>query len=33
MRRNIVPAIAGSLADAHNATLPPPDADIDEVLR
>ena len=33
MRRNIVPAIAGSLADAHNATLPPPDADIDEALR
>jgi hypothetical protein len=33
MRRNIVPAIASSLADAHNATLPPPDADIDEALR
>jgi hypothetical protein len=33
MRRNIVPAIAGSLADTHNATLPPPDADIDEALR
>ena len=32
-RRNIVPAIVGSLADAHNATLPPPDADIDEALR
>ena len=33
MRRNIVSAIAGSLAGAHNATLPPPDAYIDEVLR
>ena len=26
----IVPVIAGSLADAHNATLPPADADIDD---
>jgi hypothetical protein len=33
MGRNIVPDIAGSLTDAHNATLPPPDADIDEALR
>jgi hypothetical protein len=33
MRRNIVSAIAGSLAGAHNATLPPPDAYIDEALR
>lgn len=33
MRRNIVPAIVGSLADAHNAPLPPPDADTDEALR
>jgi len=33
MWRNIVPAIAGSLADVHNTNLPPPDADIDEALR
>jgi hypothetical protein len=33
MRRNIVPAIAGSLADVHNSNLPPPDADIDEALK
>jgi hypothetical protein len=33
MRRNVVPAIAGSLADVHNSALPPPDADIDEALR
>ena len=33
MGRNIVSDVACSLADAHNATLPPPDADIDEALR
>jgi hypothetical protein len=33
MRRNIVPAIAGSLADVHNSNLPPPNADIDDALR
>lgn len=33
MRRNIVPAIAGSLADAHEAQYPPPGAHIDEALK
>jgi hypothetical protein len=33
MRRNIVPAIAGSLVDVHNSNLPPPDVDINEALR
>ncbi|KAH9972913.1 hypothetical protein BJV74DRAFT_864652 [Russula compacta] len=33
MRRNIVPAMAGSLADAHSAQHPPPDARIDDALR
>jgi hypothetical protein len=33
MRRTIVPAVAGSLADVHNSNLPPPDADINDALR
>jgi len=33
MRGNIIPAIAGSLADVHNSTHPPPDTDIDDALR
>ncbi|KAH9961693.1 hypothetical protein BGW80DRAFT_890724 [Lactifluus volemus] len=33
MRRNIVPAVAGALADVHHANRPPPDAQIDNALR
>ncbi|KAH9961033.1 hypothetical protein BC827DRAFT_1204563 [Russula dissimulans] len=33
VRRSIIPAIAGSLADVHNSTRPPPDTHIDDALR